>query len=139
MARFDWADVNTGALGDRLRGCAGRSGSPAVCRDGYRRSCQGEGPSCAPPPRLDKETGNPIRDAQGKSVLEKTNLFGAGLRYKVRYLKPAGKERSKCRALQPRFHASGLHPPAAVEQRADMPGSGDCVFGPGRDDLPEAA
>lgn len=46
-------------------------------------------------PARDPETGKPIVNAQGKPVMEKTELFGNGLRYKVRYVDPAGKERSK--------------------------------------------
>ncbi|MFI6030214.1 tyrosine-type recombinase/integrase [Amycolatopsis magusensis] len=46
-------------------------------------------------PAEDPETKKPVLNAQGKPVLEKTELFGKGLRYKVRYLDPAGNERSK--------------------------------------------
>ncbi|MBK1785227.1 site-specific integrase [Prauserella cavernicola] len=46
-------------------------------------------------PAQDSETGKPLLNAQGKPVLEKTELFGKGLRYKVRYLDPVGNERSK--------------------------------------------
>ncbi|MGW4524184.1 tyrosine-type recombinase/integrase [Amycolatopsis sp. NPDC004378] len=46
-------------------------------------------------PARDKETGKVLLNARGKPVLEKTELYGTGLRYKVRYLDPDGEERSK--------------------------------------------
>ncbi|MGA6163904.1 tyrosine-type recombinase/integrase [Amycolatopsis magusensis] len=46
-------------------------------------------------PARDKETGKVILNSKGKPVLEKTELHGIGLRYKVRYLDPDNEERSK--------------------------------------------
>jgi integrase len=46
-------------------------------------------------PARDKETGKVIVNSRGKPVLEKTDLFGAGMRYKVRYLDPDGEEHAK--------------------------------------------
>ncbi|MGW3964131.1 tyrosine-type recombinase/integrase [Amycolatopsis sp. NPDC005003] len=46
-------------------------------------------------PARDKETGKVLLNGRGKPVLEKTELYGIGLRYKVRYLDPDGEERSK--------------------------------------------
>lgn len=46
-------------------------------------------------PRKDPETGSVLLNARGKPVLERTELYGAGQRYKVRYLDPDGEERSK--------------------------------------------
>ncbi|MFJ4100561.1 tyrosine-type recombinase/integrase [Amycolatopsis japonica] len=43
----------------------------------------------------DATTDQPLFNARGKPVLEKTELYGVGLRYKVRYLDPDGQERSK--------------------------------------------
>ncbi|HET6285981.1 MAG TPA: tyrosine-type recombinase/integrase [Amycolatopsis sp.] len=39
--------------------------------------------------------GNLRLNARGRPVLEKTELYGVGMRYKVRYLDPDGSERSK--------------------------------------------
>lgn len=39
--------------------------------------------------------GNLRLNARGRPVLEKTELHGVGMRYKVRYLDPDGSERSK--------------------------------------------
>ncbi|WP_233520141.1 hypothetical protein [Prauserella sp. PE36] len=46
-------------------------------------------------PKRDEQTGKMVLNAKGKPVLEKTELYGKGLRYKVRYLDPDGEERSK--------------------------------------------
>lgn len=46
-------------------------------------------------PARDKETGKVLLNGRGKPVLEKTELYGIGMRYKVRYLDPDGEERSK--------------------------------------------
>ncbi|HEV7976136.1 site-specific integrase [Amycolatopsis sp.] len=46
-------------------------------------------------PAKDEETGKVVLNARGKPVLEKTELYGNGQRYKVRYLDPDGEERSK--------------------------------------------
>jgi hypothetical protein len=46
-------------------------------------------------PKREPETGKIILNAKGKPVLEKTELYGNGLRHKVRYLDPDGEERSK--------------------------------------------
>ncbi|MGY6656079.1 tyrosine-type recombinase/integrase [Amycolatopsis sp. TRM77291] len=46
-------------------------------------------------PARDKETGKVILNGRGKPVLEKTELYGIGMRYKVRYLDPDNEERSK--------------------------------------------
>ncbi len=46
-------------------------------------------------PKADPATGNTMLNQQGKPVLERTDLYGKGLRYKVRYLDPSGKEKSK--------------------------------------------
>jgi len=46
-------------------------------------------------PARDKEAGKPILNARGKPVLEKTELHGKGMRYKVRYLDPDGNEKSR--------------------------------------------
>lgn len=45
-------------------------------------------------PKLNDE-GVPVLNAKGKPEREKTELFGVGLRYKVRYIDPTGNERSK--------------------------------------------
>lgn len=45
-------------------------------------------------PKVD-EDGNPVLDARGRQVKEKSPLYGKGERYKVRYLDPDGRERSK--------------------------------------------
>ncbi len=46
-------------------------------------------------PKKDPETGKILLNARGKPVMEKTELYGTGLRYKVRYLDPDNEERSK--------------------------------------------
>ncbi|WAL64928.1 site-specific integrase [Amycolatopsis cynarae] len=46
-------------------------------------------------PKRDPETGKIVLNAKGKPVLEKTELYGIGMRYKVRYLDPDNEERSK--------------------------------------------
>lgn len=46
-------------------------------------------------PKKDPETGKPVLNARGKPVLEKTDLHGTGDRYKVRYIDPDGREKSK--------------------------------------------
>jgi integrase len=46
-------------------------------------------------PKRDEQTGQPVLNGRGKPVLERTELYGSGLRYKVRYLDPSGRERSK--------------------------------------------
>ncbi|WP_020670427.1 tyrosine-type recombinase/integrase [Amycolatopsis nigrescens] len=46
-------------------------------------------------PALDPETDKVLLNGKGKPVLEKTELYGVGMRYKVRYLDPESKERSK--------------------------------------------
>lgn len=46
-------------------------------------------------PKEDPDTGEVVLNKRGKPVMEKTSLHGTGLRYKVRYLDPTGKERSK--------------------------------------------
>lgn len=46
-------------------------------------------------PKKDRETGKPVLNARGKPVLEKTELYGIGHRYKVRYIDPDGQEKSK--------------------------------------------
>jgi integrase len=45
--------------------------------------------------KVDPETGNLVLNAKGKPVQEKTPLHGKGMRYRVRYYTPEGKERSK--------------------------------------------
>lgn len=45
--------------------------------------------------KLHPETGEPVLNSKGKPEQEKTDLWGVGLRYKVRYIAPNGKERSK--------------------------------------------
>jgi integrase len=45
-------------------------------------------------PKLDEE-GNPVLNAKKKVVKEKTELYGRGMRYKVRYVDPDGNEQSK--------------------------------------------
>jgi integrase len=46
-------------------------------------------------PARDNETGKIVLNGRGKPVLEKTELYGSGMRYKVRYLDPTGREKSK--------------------------------------------
>lgn len=46
-------------------------------------------------PKRDPETGKILVNTRGKPVLERTELYGVGMRYKVRYLDPDGQERSK--------------------------------------------
>lgn len=46
-------------------------------------------------PARDPETGKILLDGRGKPVMEKTDLYGKGKRYKVRYLDPDGEERSR--------------------------------------------
>jgi integrase len=46
-------------------------------------------------PAKDSETGLPLLNDRGKPVVEKTEVHGIGLRYKVRYFDPEGQERSK--------------------------------------------
>jgi integrase len=46
-------------------------------------------------PQRDPDTGAPVLNARGKPVLEKTELYGTGHRYKVRYIDPDGREKSK--------------------------------------------
>lgn len=46
-------------------------------------------------PARDKETGKVLLNKRNKPVLERTELYGIGLRYKVRYLDPDNEERSK--------------------------------------------
>ncbi|MGW4593721.1 phage integrase central domain-containing protein [Amycolatopsis thermoflava] len=43
----------------------------------------------------DGATGKILLNSRGKPVMEKTELYGKGMRYKVRYLDPDGEERSK--------------------------------------------
>ena len=45
--------------------------------------------------KTDPDTGRPVLDSDGKPVQERTELYGKGLRYKVRYIDPNGKERAK--------------------------------------------
>lgn len=46
-------------------------------------------------PQKDPETGKILINGRGKPVMERTDLFGVGNRYKVRYLDPSGEERSR--------------------------------------------
>lgn len=46
-------------------------------------------------PARDAVTGKVILNARGKPVMERSELYGIGLRYKVRYLDPDNNERSK--------------------------------------------
>ncbi len=46
-------------------------------------------------PKRDKGTGEVVLNGRGKPVMEPTELFGKGLRYRVRYIAPNGRERSK--------------------------------------------
>ncbi|MGW7537536.1 tyrosine-type recombinase/integrase [Amycolatopsis sp. NPDC054798] len=45
--------------------------------------------------KIDPETEKPVLDSKGNPVKEKTEIYGTGLRYKVRYLDPGKRERSK--------------------------------------------
>lgn len=55
-------------------------------------------------PKRDDE-GKVILNERGKPILERTELYGRGLRYRVRYIDPDGVERSKS---FPIASASGL-------------------------------
>lgn len=46
-------------------------------------------------PKRDPDTGKIVLNAKGKPVMERTELYGRGERYRVRYLDPDGEERSK--------------------------------------------
>ncbi|MQA17349.1 MAG: site-specific integrase, partial [Pseudonocardiaceae bacterium] len=46
-------------------------------------------------PKKDPETGEIALNARGKPVLEKTQLYGVGMRYRVRYLDPDGREKAR--------------------------------------------
>src|SRR5437764_14833770 len=46
-------------------------------------------------PKKDQETGKVVHNARGKPEMEKTELYGVGMRYRVRYVDPSGNERSK--------------------------------------------
>lgn len=46
-------------------------------------------------PKKDPETDKVVLNARGKPVMEKTELHGTGDRYKVRYIDPDNRERSK--------------------------------------------
>lgn len=46
-------------------------------------------------PKRDPKTGKPILDTRGRPLREKSPLHGTGDRYKVRYIDPDGKERSR--------------------------------------------
>ncbi|PXY33861.1 tyrosine-type recombinase/integrase [Prauserella flavalba] len=46
-------------------------------------------------PARDPETGKILLDGRNRPVMERTELYGKGKRYKVRYLDPDGEERSK--------------------------------------------
>jgi hypothetical protein len=46
-------------------------------------------------PKKDPATGKILINGRGKPVVERTELFGLGNRYKVRYLDPRGEERSR--------------------------------------------
>ncbi|WP_019930583.1 tyrosine-type recombinase/integrase [Nocardia sp. BMG111209] len=41
------------------------------------------------------ESGDPVLNGRGRPELERTELYGSGLRYRVRYIDPYGRERSK--------------------------------------------
>ncbi|XVV04964.1 tyrosine-type recombinase/integrase [Actinosynnema sp. CA-248983] len=45
--------------------------------------------------KIDEQTGLLVLNARGKPVQEKTELYGKGMRYRVRYYNEEGKERSK--------------------------------------------
>lgn len=46
-------------------------------------------------PKMDPETGEPVLNARGNPVQERTELHGIGMRYKARYFDPDRNERSK--------------------------------------------
>lgn len=46
-------------------------------------------------PKKDPETGKILLNPRGKPVMEKTDLYGTGDRYKVRYIDPDGRERAR--------------------------------------------
>jgi integrase len=46
-------------------------------------------------PKKDPATGQILINGRGKPVMERTELFGVGNRYKVRYLDPDGEEKSR--------------------------------------------
>src|SRR5215217_853654 len=46
-------------------------------------------------PVLHPVTGEPVLTTAGKPALERTELYGKGMRYRARYINPAGFERSK--------------------------------------------
>lgn len=46
-------------------------------------------------PKTHPETGEILLNGRGKPVMERTDLYGTGLRYKARYEDPDGNERSK--------------------------------------------
>jgi integrase len=46
-------------------------------------------------PKKDPESGKILLNQRGKPVMEKTELYGIGQRYRVRYFDPDGEERSK--------------------------------------------
>lgn len=46
-------------------------------------------------PKTDPKTGDILLNKRGKPVMERTDLYGTGLRYKARYEDPDGNERSK--------------------------------------------
>ena len=46
-------------------------------------------------PRKDPATSKVLLNGRGKPVMEKTEIYGTGQRYKVRYLDPDGEERSR--------------------------------------------
>ncbi|GAA1208372.1 tyrosine-type recombinase/integrase [Prauserella alba] len=46
-------------------------------------------------PKEDPDTGEVVLNKRGKPVMEKTERYGTGMRYKARYFDPDGKERSK--------------------------------------------
>jgi hypothetical protein len=45
--------------------------------------------------KVDPESGKAVLDDRGKPVKEKTELYGSGNRYKVRYMDPNGQERAR--------------------------------------------
>lgn len=46
-------------------------------------------------PKKDPQTGEAVLNARGKPLLEKTELYGVGMRYRVRYLDPDGREKAR--------------------------------------------